>query len=581
MGSKKTLIQLRDVSYRPVSSDHDILQGIDLDIHEGDFVLLLGPAGSGKTMLTHCFNGLIPHVHEGMLQGSVTVGGKDTQTHPIHELASVVGMVFQNPDDQIISLKVVNEVAWGVENQGLAHKEIVKRVEEFMDLLDISELRERLTFAISGGQKQKVSIASNLAMLQDVLVLDDPTTDLDPVCKLEVVEVLARLQRESGKTIVVIEHDLNDLIELSNRAIVMDKGRILFDAESRQLFTDHYRQLEELGVNIPQHIEIAHALSKVGRQSEQIPIHKEEAFARLRAFVEAFPPEPFHPVGSTAPNADPVVRMEKLAFAYQPDVPVLRGIDLDIFPGEFVAIVGANGSGKSTLIKTLTGLLTPQEGRILVRGEDTRKKKVADLSRDLGYVFQNPDDQLFTATVAEEVAFGLRVRKAPEDEIEKRVAEVLETVGLAHLRDKHPFSLSRGERQKLAVATALVHKPGIILLDEPTTGQDRKSLEGLMRLMKKLNAEGNTTVIITHDMEIVATHASRVLVMVEGKIIIDGPPQEVFYDHYETLRQLRLRPPTVVEFCHQLEGMGMPRFLTSDDLTAYIQEVPGDRIHNQ
>ncbi len=572
MESPGVLIKLSDLGFTPTGADHEILSDINLEIRAGDFLLLLGSPGSGKTMLTYCFNGLVPHITEGELRGVAMVKGMDTSTHKIHEMASVVGMVFQNPDDQIISLKVQNEVAWGVENLGLPHSEIVKRVKEFMSLLGISGLWDRLTFAISGGQKQKVSIASNLAMLQDVLVLDDPTTDLDPVCKAEVVEVLARLHREAGKTLVVIEHDLNDFIEMANRVVVMDKGRILYDMPPGELFTKHYDELERLGVNIPQHIEIAHAAARAGAPGS-IPTHKEEAFAQVESYLAGRRPLTVETSLPVRPTGEPVISLKDVEFSYQKGVPVLRGISADIRHGEFVAIVGANGSGKSTLVKTLTGLLVPDKGDVIVQGKNTRQVKAADLVQDLGYVFQNPDDQLFTGNVTEEVAFSLRIRHLPEEEVAKRVAEVLETVGLSDVRDKHPFALSRGQRQKLAVATALVHKPSIMLLDEPTTGQDRKSLAGLLGLMARFNKEGNTTVMITHDMDIVSAFATRVLVMVEGQFLLDGDPVSVFYDHYDTLRQLNLRPPTVVNYCRRLQGRGVPRYITAGELARYITEV--------
>jgi len=575
MSEAETILLVKDLYYKPLAAAECILNGVSLELKTGDFVLLLGPSGCGKSMLIRCLNGLIPHLEEGEFQGSVVVKGKNTRENPIHEFSPTIGMVFQNPDDQILSLKVVDEVAWGVENQGLPREEIVRRVEEFLDLLEIRPLKDRLTFAISGGQKQRVSIAANLAMLQDILVLDDPTTDLDPVCKTEVVQTLAHLNQTLGKTLIVIEHDLNDLIELANRIVVMDdSGRVRFDGEPGAILAQHYEEVMSLGVNMPQHVEIAHACLEHGPSLDRYPMLKEEAFAILQAFVEKLPGLPAWSAPPKRPKGKAIVQVTDLEFAYEPGKPILRGLSFEIYQEEFVAIIGANGSGKSTLVNNLIGLLRPGAGQVVVDGHDTRKTKVSDLAKNIGYVFQNPDHQLFANTVASEVGFSFAAQGITGDEAERRTNETLEIVGLARLRDRHPFSLSRGQRQKLAVATALAHKPRIVLLDEPTTGQDRRALSGILNLMVELGRQGNTTIMVTHDMDIVAAYATRVIVMAEGKIVLDGPPEKVFYENYEELRGLNLKPPTVIEFCRRLQAHGLPRFLVTDDLLQYLERAP-------
>ncbi|NQT48510.1 MAG: ABC transporter ATP-binding protein [Chloroflexi bacterium] len=573
MNSQKTIIQIKNLSYKPMGADEDVLSDISLDFQKGDFALLLGPSGCGKSTLTRCLNGLIPHLDQGEMRGSVVVAGKSTADHEIHEFASTIGMIFQNPDDQIISLRVVDEVAWGVENLGLPHEEIVQRVDQFMELLGISHLKERLTFAISGGQKQKVSIASNLAMLQDVLSLDDPTTDLDPVCKAEVVQTLAYLHRELGKTLIVIEHDLNDLIELANRIIFMEGGRVIYDGPTDTVISDHYDKLLEQGMNMPQHIEIAHAVLQQESRPKAYPILKEDAFAILQELVESHPALPPESTPSAEPKGAPVLAVRDLEFSYAPGRPVLRGLSFDIRVGEFVAIIGANGSGKSTLINNFVGLLLPDQGQVVVNGHDTKNTNISDLVEDIGYVFQNPEQQLFAHTVYDEASFSLRIRGVADEEVERLVAEALDIVELGHLRDRHPFSLSRGQRQKLAVATALVHKPEIILLDEPTTGQDRRSLSGLLNMLSALDQQGNTTIMVTHDMDIAAAYATRVIVMSGGEIVMDGRPEDVFYDQFDNLSLLNLKPPTVVDFCRRLEAKGVPRCLTVEQLVDYLEEV--------
>ncbi len=571
MNSGDPIIRIKNLSYKPLGANQDVLKNISLELRKGDFALLLGPSGCGKSKLTLCLNGLIPHLDQGEMGGVVEVAGKDTRTHEIHDFAQTIGIVFQNPDDQILSLRVVDEVAFGVENQGLSHEEIVRRVEEFMQLLEISHLKDRLTFAISGGQKQRVSIASNLVMLQQVLVLDDPTTDLDPVGKAEIVHTLGRLWNEMGKTLLIIEHDLNDLIELANRIIVMDDGQMVHDGSPAEVFSQHYEDLVRLGVNLPQHVEVAHALLQSGCQVPRFPVLKEDAFAVLQRFVEDHPGLLTKPGRVTSQKGEPVISVRDLEFSYDAGTPILRKLSLDIQQGEFVAIIGANGSGKSTLVNNLVGLLRPDQGRIVINGHDTRQTKVSDLVSDIGYVFQNPDHQLFANTVEDELRFSLRVRNLPEEEVERRITDTLDIVGLERLRDRHPFSLSRGQRQNLAVATALIHDPRLILLDEPTTGQDRRNLSGLLGMLSRLNQQGNTTIMITHDMDIVAAYATRVVVMADGEIVFDGHPEDVFYDQFEALAKLNLRPPTIVDFCRRLEDKGCPRFLIVDELVECLE----------
>jgi len=572
------LVKIDDLSYRPMGVDHDILKGVNLQIEKGDFILLLGPSGCGKSMLSRCMNGLIPHLDEGELRGVVRVQGKDTREHKIHEFSTIIGMVFQNPDDQIVSLIVVDEVAWGVENQGLSREVIIQRVDRALDVLGISDIKDRLTFAISGGQKQKVSIASNLAMEQVMLILDDPTTDLDPICKAEVIQALAKLHAEMGITILVIEHDLNDLIDLANRIVLMENGEVILEDSPRELLTHHYDKMVELGVNIPQHVEIAHfILNRLGSQAE-CPPDKQGAFELLQQYIEKYPPVPKKVEKHLPPMGEPVIKVDHMDFSYSARSQILYDLNFEVKKGEFLAIVGANGSGKSTLVNNFTGFLKPDKGQVLINGHDTRKIKMTELLQGLGYVFQNPDHQLFANTVFDEVAFSLRLRKVEEDEVSKRVEETLKFVDLWNLRDRHPSSLSRGQRQKLAVATALIHKPKVILLDEPTTGQDRISLNSLMTLMINLNREGNTTIMVTHDMDIVAAYATRVMVMSNGKFVFDGQLEDVFYDQFEALSNMNLKPPTVVDFCRRLENKGVPRCLNVDELFQYLDQVAGKEV---
>lgn len=578
---REQIIRVKGLSYKPSEEDEDILKDINLELWKGDFCLLLGPSGCGKSLLSRCLVGLIPHIDEGVMTGMVEVEGKDTRNHPVHDLATTIGIIFQNPDDQILSLRVVDEVAIGVEMHGLSHEEIKQRVEDFIRLLGISQLKDKLTFAISGGQKQKVSIASNLAILQDVLILDDPTTDLDPVCTSDVVQTLGRLHAEMGKTLIVIEHDLDNLIELANHVIVMDDGQVVYDGSPAEVLWQHYEDVMRLGVNLPQHLEIAHLLSQCGYQIQESAVFKEEVFKVFCKFVEDHHLPPPRSKRVKSQKAKPVLSVRDLGFSYVPGIPVLRGLSFDIHQGEFVALIGANGSGKTTLVNNLIGLLQPNQGRVMIEGHDTRKTKTSDLVVNIGYVFQNPDHQLFANTVEEEVAFSFRAKDVLDEEADLRMSKVLDTVGLTLMRDRHPFSLSRGQRQKLAVATALVHDPNILILDEPATGQDRRTLSNLLDLMSWLTQEGRTIIMVTHNMDIVAAYATRIMVMADGQIALDGGPREVFYDEFEVLNSLNLKPTTLIDLCRRMEDMGCPRFMTLDQLEESLKDAKKGGSNNK
>jgi energy-coupling factor transport system ATP-binding protein len=577
MENGEPIIRIKNLCYKPLTAPDFVIRNFNLEVMKGDFILLLGPSGCGKSILVRCLNGLIPSMEEGDISGMVEVNGMDTQKHRIHEFSPIVGMVFQNPDDQILSLRVSGEVAYGVENQGMSHEVIVHRVDECMQLMGIEHLKNRLTFAISGGQKQRVSIASNIAMDQEVLILDDPTTDLDPIGKSEIVFTLQEMRKIKGRTLIVIEHELNDLIEMANRVIVMDHGGVIIDASPQVAFAENYSKLTELGINIPQHIEICNLLQINEGKNSQIKVMKEEAFEVFRSYLQANPKILKKNGGKKVEKRETVVSVDHLNFAYNPASPLLQDVNFNIHSGEFVAIIGANGSGKSTLVNNLIGLLKPDSGQINVNGHDIGSSKIADVVEDIGYVFQNPDHQLFCNTVDEELRFSLRTRNLPIEEIDARVEQTLNVVGLSKERNQHPFSLSRGQRQKLAVATALIHHPKLILLDEPTTGQDRRSLAGLLDMLSSLNEQGNTTVIVTHDMDIVARYATRILVMKDGKVILDGTPEEVFYEHFEELTNLNLKPPTLIDFCHRNETLGCPRFLYMEEFIDCLQSSRGER----
>ncbi|MCI8638112.1 MAG: ABC transporter ATP-binding protein [Coprococcus sp.] len=571
----KTVIETKNLSFMYPDAQEKAIDDQSLKIEMGEFVLLCGSSGSGKTTLAKCLNGIIPHLSVGDMYGEVKVNDLVTSEVEIHELSGNIGMVFQNPEDQIFSIRVSDEVALGVECQGYKHDEIVKRVEYAMRKLRITDIAQRLTFSLSGGQRQKVSIASNLAILPKIIVLDDPTTDLDPISKQEVIDILQELKDEiqltipgtdeKGKmTFLVIEHELTDLMEFTDRVMVMHEGKIVLNGEPGVIFYENYDYLDSIGVRIPDQIRLAKYLMDQGLSYDKVkyPVKKEDvldfACKVLKNKEITFPTIKYRDY--TIKNREKVAEIRNLSFRYPTaEKMTLKNINLDIYKGEFFAIVGHNGSGKSTLMKNLLGILYPTEGEVIINGQNTKEVEISKLILDIGYVFQNPDNQLFCNSVREEIEFGLKNNKYPQDEIDKLTDRALEIVGLTDRQKEHPFSLSRGQRQRLAVATMLVSNPRIIMLDEPTTGLDEKDLRGILQLMQELiEYHDGTLIMVTHDMEVVAKYATRVVVVDDGQIVLNDDPDKIFKDNVDKLESLKLKPTIIASITTKLADYGMP-----------------------
>jgi len=390
-------------------SENPFIRDLSLSIHRGEFCLMVGSSGSGKSTVLKCLCGIIPHLEEGEIAGSVTVAGRSTTECSPRELARDIGIVFQNPDDQMVCLRVADEVAWGLENLDRPHATIVEKVDQYLRMLRIDGLKERLTTSLSGGQKQKVAIASNLAMEQKVLLLDDPTTDLDPISKNEVVQALNRMRNELDLSYVVVEHDLTDLIEIADRLVVLHEGTVLFDGSPKEVLQDHYQKMVEIGVLLPQHVHLGAYLNSRGYP---FGITKAEVSETVQLLMRHL-----GTVGVAAGwnGQEPIVSSEEVVlecdgveFGYTPRVKTLENVSFQVRKGEFVAIIGQNGSGKSTLAKCIVGLLKPRRGDVRIAGQSTMGMSPLEISSRVGYLFQNPDHQLFLNSVKEELLFGIR-----------------------------------------------------------------------------------------------------------------------------------------------------------------------------
>jgi len=554
-------------AYPPLTPGGDpvpVLKGVDLRVRRGEFLALMGPTGAGKTTLCLTLNGILPHLLGGSFEGRVVVAGMDTREHNPGQMSRQVGLVFQDPESQLFNMTVEDEVAFGLESLGLSSAEMEERIGWALEVVRLSGLRKRHPLQLSGGQKKRLAIATVLAMRPQVLVLDEPVTGLDPLGRHEVLSVIEQLKRESEAAIIMVEQDAEAVMAWADRVVIMERGRLVLEGSPRQVFYQ-VEKLHSLGLAVPQMCELAHLLN----QHHETSFH----FMTVDEAYSALAGEPIsntqYPVSSiqyaTSSEPSPAVRVENLCYRYDDGPWVLSGLDLNIETGDFLAIVGQNGSGKTTLVKHFNGLLRPTRGRVVVFGEDTAGQSVGQLARKVGYLFQNPDHQIFAPTVWEEVAFGPRNLGFSEDEVTAHTTEAMALFGLEDQADTPPAVLGYGLRRKVTLAAVWAMHPQVLVLDEPTAGLDWRSTRTLMKEVSNLNRQGHTIVLITHDMKLVAEFARRVLVLNDGQILAYGPTRQVFQQE-TILRQAFLAPPPITALARRMRPYG----LRGDNLT--VQE---------
>jgi len=558
------VISIRDLQFRYRGQKVPALDGVNLEVQQGEFLVIMGPSEAGKSTLAATINGLIPHFYHGKLKGDVVVMGRNTRDHTVAQMAEIVGMVFQDFEAQLFSTSVELEVAFGPENFAVEWEEIKRRVDENLEYVRLSEFRRRPPSTLSGGQKQILAIASELALKPKVLVMDEPTTDLDPISKMGVFEITHRLCKRDDLTLVVIEHETEEAL-YADRIAFIRQGKLEKIGPTREMLSD-VEYMEELGV-MP--LGIPRFFKQMGFQT--LPLTPEEGITAFRqsglkisepAYQEMVAKEK----AELEKPRQPIIQCRNLEYSYSSGVKALDNVSLDIYQGDMVAIVGQNGSGKTTLAKQFNALFLPTSGDVIVDGKSTREQGVFKLGQRVGYVFQNPDHQIFSETVFDEVAFSPRLRKLPEDEIKLRVKESLEAVGLSGYEEHDPFTLTKSGRQRVAVAAVLAAKPEVLILDEPTTGLDYAEQRSMMNMVRRLNESGSTIIFITHHMWVVAEYARRVFVMKDGKIILHGSTREVL-SHFAELEAASLRPPHFIEFSNALGYT----FLTPEEMISCIE----------
>jgi energy-coupling factor transporter ATP-binding protein EcfA2 len=554
------IVRVSGLRYWYPGSEVPVLDGVDQILNRGEMAVLIGPSGCGKSTLMLALNGIVPKTIGGKVAGEVLVDGADPLDHELAEMATRVGLVFQDPDSQLATLLIRDEVAFGLQNLRYPREVIEERTRWALELVGLEDLLMRDVFSLSGGQKQRLAIASVLAMRPLVVVLDEPTANLDPAGADEVLSVVGNLRRRLGLTVIVVEHDITLLAAQADLLLVMDRGKIRFSGNPRDVLRAHGRTIrDELGLWIPQACEFALELEAAGRPIRPFPLTVDEVpISPVAKAVSEVGAQSDPPPASRPPGAELAVLANRVGFAYPDGTRALSEVSLEIHRGETVALLGRNGSGKSTLSSLLVGLRTPTAGALEVCGLSVTKSSARQLARHVGYVFQYPEHQFVAETVWDDLAYGPRRAGLDEAEVDKRVSDILEMFSLTGYERRHPLALSMGQKRRLSVAGTLITRPDVLILDEPTTGQDRKNALALIGLLDELRASLELTLlVITHDMRLVARFCERTIVLDRGRVAFDGSPSVLFARVAEPgADDLGLRVPDQWRLARKLRSSG-------------------------
>lgn len=475
-------IALSQVSFKYKGTNTFALVDISWSLNPGECAVIMGPSASGKTTLCRCLNGLIPQALEGTLTGDIVVAGKDVSCFRTQTLAKDVGFVMQDPESQIVGRTVFEDLAFGPRNLLVPVREIEQRIPEVLSLLGLAGYENRFAADLSGGEKQRLAIAGILAMDPSILILDEPASELDPAGRADLYFHLDRLRKSKGLTLVIVEQKIEGIQSMVDQVLILEKGRVTNQGRPESL----KKLWSQPGVHPPIHP------SSLIQNAKSTPRH-------MTACLE----------------------VNHLNFAYTPAVPVLKDINLSVYPGDFMALMGHNGAGKTTLVKHLNGLIPCNAGAIVFDGKEINKFKPKDLARSVGFIFQNPDHQIFETSVEKEIAFGLTHMGCSRETVARTVDETLEKTGLEPFRNLHPFTLGKGMRQMIAVAAIVALNPRVLVVDEPTTGLDADGSSRIMDLIQGLHCSGTAIVLITHDLCLAARYAGRLVVMGQGEIFLD------------------------------------------------------------
>ena len=550
-------VELRGVTFTYPLAGSPALRDINLTIQHGEFVSIVGANGAGKSTLCQAIRALVPQFTKGVLTGHVLVNGKDTSTKTIGQLTRDVGYVFQNPFTQMsgVSPTVFDELAYGLGNLAVPPDEMRERVEAILTATKLTDLRDRNPFELSGGQQQRVALASILVMDQPILVIDEPTSQLDPETTEAMFDLIGQAHSH-GRTIILVEHKMEQVAQFSRRVVVMEDGRIVLDGPPGDVFADE--RCAKAGVRMPEAMYLRRALNGRGIDLPPHPLSVKElvddiSAATGRAAHLNNTSVPATPDAPSTTSGTPLVEVRNVGFSYPNGVEAVRDVSLSIGPGESLAIIGQNGAGKTTLAKLINGLLKPTDGEVLIGGEPTKKWTAARTARRVGYVFQNPDDQIFNKSVRAEVAYALGRLGVKGDEARRRVDEALTLTGLTRQAEVNPYDLPLSVRKFVTIASVLALDTDVILLDEPTAGQDLIGLNRLIAILREMRGRGKAIATITHDMEFVSQNFDRTIVMANKQVLDDGPTDRVYHDS-DALTTAMVGEPAFVQVARQFAG---------------------------
>lgn len=518
---KKKIIEFKDFSFQYRVQAEPTVKNINLSIYEGEKVLIVGPSGSGKSTLAHCINGLVPFFYDGIVTGQLNINGNDATKMNIFELSKIVGTVLQDPDSQFIGLTVGEDIAFKLENYCISQDEMIDRVDKSAELVDIKKELYSSPFKLSGGQKQRVTLAGVTVDNVKILLFDEPLASLDPATGESAIELIDKMQKQNNKTAIIIEHRLEDVLHCDvDRVIVMDKGEIIADTTIDEIIRKDI--LRKVGIREPLYLtalryadcEINDTLKLKNIETLELGEYKE----KLKDWYENIE------VYESDENQNPILELDNINFSYNNEKQILKNVSFKINKGDMAAIVGRNGAGKSTISKLVCGFYKPTSGRILFDGKDMVDYTIKERSEKIGFVMQNPNQMISKTMVYDEVAFGLKIRGLSDSEIKERVEETLRICGLYGYRNWPISALSFGQKKRVTIASILVLNPDMIILDEPTAGQDFKHYTEIMEFLVDLNKKGVTILMVTHDMHLMLEYTNKVIVLSEGEKIADNIP---------------------------------------------------------
>lgn len=539
---KEAMIELKDFSFQYKAQSEPTLKNLNLTIYKGEKVLIVGPSGSGKSTIGQCLNGIIPNIYKGTSSGQFLIQGKEAFDLSIYEKSHLVSTVLQDTDGQFIGLSVAEDLAFALENDMVDLGTMKERVQSWAERLDLMKLLDHRPQDLSGGQKQRVSLAGVLIDESPILLFDEPLANLDPKSGQDIIDLIDQIHEEQGTTTIIIEHRLEDVLYRPvDRVILINQGQVLYNGQPDELLRTTL--LAENGIREPLYLT---TLRQLGQDIDQLEHLDRLEDIELTGVNRSIPEATFTKTGET----EELLKLEQISFAYQENHPILKNISLSIPKGQRLAIVGKNGAGKSTLAKAICGFITT-EGQYTSRGEDIKQESVKERAERVGYVLQNPNQMISTNMIFDEVALGLRLRGVSEEDIKERVYQVLKTCGLYEFR-KWPISaLSYGQKKRVTIASILVLGPEILVLDEPTAGQDQRNYTEIMEFLDSLQEKGHTIVMITHDMQLMLDYSDRALVVSDGQILADLSPAELF-THPDILQEANLKETSIFALANRL-----------------------------